>query len=186
MEVHPTFEPRSRADWRRWLQQHHGGERSVWVLYNRKDGALTYLDLVEECLCFGWIDGLAKVHQGLSAQRVTPRTAKSAWTELNKERARRLEGLGLMTPAGRKVLPDLSAPYRHSAALEAALREDPQTWTQLQAFPEAYRRVRLSYVDEVRTRDATEYQKRLANLRKKTRAGVMFGNWDDSGLKVTR
>ena len=37
---------------------------------------------------------------GKRKQRFTPRKKNSPWTELNKERVRRLEKLGLMTEAG--------------------------------------------------------------------------------------
>jgi len=88
-----------------------------------------------------------------------------------------------MTPAGLAVAPDLTADFVLSAETENGLKEDPAVWTAWCAFPELYRRVRGSYVDEIRRRDPGEYTKRLANLIKQTRAGKMFGNWDDAGMK---
>ena len=68
-----------------------------------------YIDAVEEALCFGWIDSTTKrLPDGTTAQRLCPRRPRSVWSELNKERCRRLERLGLMTDAGRAVLPDMS------------------------------------------------------------------------------
>ena len=49
-----------------------------------------------------------KMDNGVTAQRLAPRRKGSLWSELNKERCRRMERLGLMTDAGRAVLPDLS------------------------------------------------------------------------------
>ena len=66
-----------------------------------------YLDAVEEALCFGWIDSTIRMISGKAMQRFSPRRATSGWTELNKERVRRLEKLGLMTDAGRAVLPPM-------------------------------------------------------------------------------
>lgn len=40
--------------------------------------------------------------------KALPARPRSVWSELNKERCRRLERLGLMTDAGRAVLPDMS------------------------------------------------------------------------------
>lgn len=57
---------------------------------------------------FGWIDTTHKKIDGVDMQRFTPRAARSPWSELNKERCRRLEKLGLMTAAGRAALPDMS------------------------------------------------------------------------------
>ncbi len=66
--------------------------------------AIPYLDAVEGALCFGWIDSTRKkTASGFLAQRLTPRSRKSKWSELNKERVRRLTRLGLMTPLWRKM-----------------------------------------------------------------------------------
>ena len=70
-------------------------------------GILPYLDVVEEALCFGWIDStLKKLPDGRLAQRLSPRRKNSHWTELNKERCKRLAEQGLMTDAGLKALND--------------------------------------------------------------------------------
>jgi uncharacterized protein YdeI (YjbR/CyaY-like superfamily) len=103
MEITVTIEPHERAAWRLWLEQNHEQATEIWLIYQqRSEGGITYLDIVEEALCFGWVDGLAKKYDAnRTAQRLTPRWARSNWTELNKERVRRLIREGLMTPAGR-------------------------------------------------------------------------------------
>ena len=184
VNITQTIEPNTRTRWRAWLQEHHANTREIWLLYRLgKDGGLTYLDAVEEALCFGWIDGLAKKMGEFNAQRFTPRRAGGNWTELNKQRVRRLMEAGLMTPAGLAVAPYLNAPFVLSDGTEKRLKKDPAVWTAWCAFPELYRRVRGSYVDEMLKREDVEYEKRLANLIKQTRAGKMFGNWDDAGMK---
>lgn len=61
--------------------------------------------IVEEALCFGWIDStVKKLSDGRLAQRLSPRKKGSHWTELNKERCRQLEERGLMTDSGRMAL----------------------------------------------------------------------------------
>ena len=98
-----------RQAFREWLTEHASIETECWV--DVKRGKPTdpeifyYLDAVEEALCFGWIDSIHKIIDGRRMQRFTPRKKYSPWTELNKERARRLERMGLMTDAGRAVLP---------------------------------------------------------------------------------
>jgi uncharacterized protein YdeI (YjbR/CyaY-like superfamily) len=70
---------------------------------------LPYLEIVEEALCFGWIDStLKKLPDGRLVQRLSPRRKGSHWTELNKERCRELESRGLMTDAGRKALKEIA------------------------------------------------------------------------------
>jgi hypothetical protein len=103
-----------------------------------------------------------------------PRRPKSNWTELNKERARRLIDKGLMTDAGRAVLPDLTArPLVIAPDIAAALKAEPAVWRQFNGFPELYRRIRIDLIEEQRKTPA-EFQKRLASLIDRTRAGKMF------------
>lgn len=131
MEITQTLPPGSRQDWRSWLEQNHTDSREIWLLLKRPapPGLLTYLDSVEEALCFGWVDGIAKTYGEHSAQRFTPRRKGSSWTELNKERARRLIAAGRMTPAGQRVLPDLDPDhFQIPLAIEARLRAEPEIW----------------------------------------------------------
>ena len=100
----------NRSEFRQWLSEHAVKEQECWVNVARKrpDGiAFTYLDAVEEALCFGWIDSIYKTVDGVNLQRFSPRKKNSPWTELNKERARRLIKLGLMTKEGKKCLPSM-------------------------------------------------------------------------------
>ena len=73
-----------------------------------QEGVIWYLDSVEEALCFSWIDTIRKNINKMNMQKFMPRAKHSQWSELNKERCRRLEKLGLMTDAGRAVLPNMT------------------------------------------------------------------------------
>lgn len=183
MDVGITIKPANRAEWRAWLAQSHTTAREIWLLFgDRPDQAgLSYLDVVEEALCFGWIDGLQKrVSDHERAQRLTPRKARGNWTELNKARARRLIALGLMTDAGRAVLPDLAAPFIVPSDIEAALKARPDAWLHFVAFPDLYQRVRIGYIEEQR-KQREEFERRLANFVAKTAQNQMYGNWNDGG-----
>lgn len=137
---------------------------------------MSYLDAVEEALCFGWIDGLAKrLDEHCTAQRFTPRRKSSHWTELNKERARRLIQEGRMMDAGQAVLPELSATaFLIAPGILAALQADPTTWANFQAFPASYQRIRVGFVKEMRRRPEV-FATRLGHLLKKTHANKQFG-----------
>jgi len=155
MDVSPTLYVTERAEWRAWLSAHHATERAIWLIfYDARTGepSLAYRDAVEEALCFGWIDGIAKrIDAERRAQRFSPRRPNSHWTELNKERARRLIAAGLMTEAGYAVLPDLSVDsFRIADDILAALQADPQVWANFQAFPPVYQRIRITYIEEMR------------------------------------
>jgi uncharacterized protein YdeI (YjbR/CyaY-like superfamily) len=63
-------------------------------------------ELQETALCHGWIDGLAgSIDEERWALRFTPRRPRSNWSQVNRQRARRLISEGRMTPAGLAVLP---------------------------------------------------------------------------------
>lgn len=179
VEITKTFYAPDRQAWRDWLAAHHDSAKEIWLItYARQvdKPTVSYLHAVEEALCFGWIDGIAKkMDSERTAQRFTPRRAKSHWTELNKNRARRLIENGLMTDAGRRVLPDLSeAAFRIPDDILKALQDDPQTWENFQKFPDSYQRIRVGFVDEVRKQPAV-FKTRLTNLLKKTRQNKQFG-----------
>ncbi len=141
-----------------------------------------YLDAVEEVLCFGWIDTTHKNIDGVDMQRFTPRTAKSLWSELNKERCRRLEKLGLMTAAGRAVLPDMSENgFMIDPEIQSAFGENPIAWKNFQNFPALYQRVRIDSIQRDKKKDRTVFEKRLKKLVQQSEAGKMFGDWNDYG-----
>ncbi|HZG93444.1 MAG TPA: YdeI/OmpD-associated family protein [Mycobacteriales bacterium] len=108
--------------WRRWLLEHHADAPGVWLVLHKKGGdvtALTYVDAVEEALCFGWIDGQGKRRDDVSTlQRMTPRRARSPWSALNVKRVARLEQEGRMHEAGRVAVRAAQADGRWERAYE--------------------------------------------------------------------
>ncbi len=176
MDITDIFRPTNRAEWRNWLTANHTTKTEIWLVSPKKNPGVTYKESVFEALCFGWIDGIGKTFDAEhSAQRFTPRRPKGNWTELNKERARRLIDEGLMTDAGRAVLPDLSLEsFSIAPDIIAALQADPTTWENFEAFPGLYQRVRISYIEETRKQPEV-FQSRLANFIKQTAVNKMFG-----------
>jgi Bacteriocin-protection, YdeI or OmpD-Associated len=180
--VGETLKAPHRAAWREWLAAHHADKREVWLVADDRPEVPTvdYLDAVEEALCFGWIDSIAKrISPTERVQRFSPRRPKSNWTELNKARARRLITLGLMTNAGRATLPDLDAPCVVATDIQQALTA-AGGWDFFAATPLLYQRVRAGYVEEQR-RVPAEFTKRLTSLVEKCAAGKLFGGWNDGG-----
>lgn len=92
-----------RVALRGWLSDHHQKTRGVWVVfYKGEKRSLSYDDIAEEALCFGWIDSKpGKVDDEKTKLYLAPRTPTSNWSALNKQRIAKLEAAGLLTEAGR-------------------------------------------------------------------------------------
>jgi uncharacterized protein YdeI (YjbR/CyaY-like superfamily) len=100
--------PESRSAWRQWLAENGDRPEGLWVVYRKKSSALEgplYEDLVEEALCFGWIDSQARrLDDERRIQRFSPRRKGGLWSALIKQRVERLIDHGLMTSAGQRVI----------------------------------------------------------------------------------
>ena len=103
-----TLAPASVAQWRAWLEEHATTAREVWLVLPRKGSGLPglrYDEAVEQALCFGWIDSLARSRdEASSLLRFSPRRPTSRWSASNVERVRRLTEQGQMTPAGQALI----------------------------------------------------------------------------------
>ena len=104
----PIYHPPDLAAWRAWLAASCDTVRGVWVASWKKGSGrdpVDYVHLVEEALCFGWIDSTVNpLDDERGLQLMTPRKPKSSWTRLNKERVAVLEAQGRMTDAGRRAV----------------------------------------------------------------------------------
>jgi uncharacterized protein YdeI (YjbR/CyaY-like superfamily) len=183
MDITNTTKPRDRNEWREWFDKNHKILTEIWLLSDNRpeEPTVEYLDAVEEAVCFGWIDGIQKRYSADElAQRFTPRKRRSNWTELNKERARRLIRLELMTEAGRATLPELNVEFVVAEDILAVLKAEPAVWDNFLEFPDLYRRVRIGYIEEMRKK-SDEFDRRLQNFVNKTADNKMFGNWNDGG-----
>lgn len=142
MDTQNVLSAKKRSEFRSWLAGNSQIASECWVTVKRgkptDETEFWYIDAVEEALCFGWIDSNHKLINGVRMQCFTPRKKNSPWTELNKERVRRLEKLSLMTDAGRAVLPAMGVrSYKLDAAVEAALKQ-ARVYSKFKTFPALY------------------------------------------------
>lgn len=90
--------------WFSWLRENHATSSGVWLRVAKKDAnarSVSYRQAVDAALCFGWIDGQKKSDdESYWLQRFTPRSEKSLWSKINREKAIRLIELGQMHAAG--------------------------------------------------------------------------------------
>jgi uncharacterized protein YdeI (YjbR/CyaY-like superfamily) len=139
-----SFHPKTRLEWRLWLEQHHTRAEGVWLISYKKvtrKPRLEYDDAVEEALCFGWIDSKPnKLDAERSMLWLAPRKSGTGWSKINRDRVEKLIAAGLMAPAG---LAKVEAARQDGSwyTLEAvdALQIPPDLAAALAAFPEAAR-----------------------------------------------
>jgi uncharacterized protein YdeI (YjbR/CyaY-like superfamily) len=103
-----TFYAKDRISQRKWLVENHGAFTGVWLVYDKPAsgmGTLTYDDIVEELLCFGWIDGTYRsLGESQSMLYVSPRRPGSTWAKSNKQRVERLLKENKMAEPGTLVV----------------------------------------------------------------------------------
>ena len=155
------YHPTDLAAWRAWLEAHHDAARGVWIASWRKASGrdpVPYEDLVEEAICFGWIDSTVNIlDDDRALQLMTPRKPKSGWTRLNRRRVAAMEAQGRMTAAGRRAVEvakgngwwtiyDAVEDLLEPDDLAAALAASPRARTAWNAFPPSARKQMLWWV----------------------------------------
>ncbi len=114
----------------RWLAEHHDSETELWVkIYKKKSGVPTvsWDDVVKECLCWGWIDGLKHaLDEQAYLQRVTPRQKRSPWSKRNCQHVEALMAAGRMMPSGIAQVEAAKADGRWDQAYAVSEMEVPE------------------------------------------------------------
>ena len=186
MTIQNLLDVKSRKELRDWLLRNHDKESECWIVVKRgrpvDDGTFWYIDAVEEALCFCWIDSTTKkISDDVTAQRLCPRRPRSNWSELNKERCRRMERLGLMTDAGRAVLPDMSENgFSIDEDILQELKADNVVWENFCRQPELYKRIRIDTI-QIKKKQPEIFRSRLNKFIENTRNGILYGEWNDNG-----
>jgi uncharacterized protein YdeI (YjbR/CyaY-like superfamily) len=184
----PIFFP-TPADWRVWLQANHGAETEVLVgIHKRGSGkpSPTWPELVDQALCFGWIDG---VRRGLGDDaytiRFTPRKPTSTWSAVNVKRFGELKEAGLVAPAGEAAFArrrdDRTATYSYEQRREATLppefeerlRANAAAWAYFSSQPPWYRRTAIHWVTRAKRPETRE--RRLDQLIEDSAGGRTIG-----------
>ncbi|MBJ7356522.1 YdeI/OmpD-associated family protein [Nocardioides sp.] len=113
-----------QAGLRAWLRDNHASSDGVRLVLTRKGGTdttLTWAQAVEELLCYGWIDGQGgKRDEGSYTIRITPRRARSMWSQRNVQLVEQLERQRRMRAAGRAAVEAAKADGRWAAAYAAS------------------------------------------------------------------
>jgi uncharacterized protein YdeI (YjbR/CyaY-like superfamily) len=160
------------ADLRAWLSANHETADELWVgMYRKATGrpSITWPEVVDEALCYGWIDGIRRSIDDTSyTNRITPRRKGSNWSAVNIRRVAELETAGRMTDAGRRAFAlrdeakSRAYSYEREASrldddAEAMFRANKTAWAWFEGAAPSYRKAAVYWVmsaklPETRTR----------------------------------
>jgi uncharacterized protein YdeI (YjbR/CyaY-like superfamily) len=176
------------AEFRAWLAENHTTATEIGIVLHKKASrkpTMTWSEAVDQALCFGWIDSIARrLDETSRVQRFTPRKPKSNWSAVNIAKVKQLKAQRLMMPAGLAAFTRRdearSAVYsyenRHLAALDperdAMFRANSRAWEFFMKQPPSYRQTSIYRVmnakrDDTRSRrleqliDASAHSRRL-------------------------
>lgn len=184
----------TRTQWRQWLRKNHKRPTGIWlVTWRPKSGkpTLSYDDIVEEALCFGWVDSKAR---GLDDERtmlwIAPRRPRSGWSRPNKERVARLEASGKMAAAGRAVIEQAKANGSWTLLddvenlvvppdLQAAFDAHPPALEHWESFPRSVKRATLEWI--VQAKKPETRQKRIDETATLAARGERANQWQPKG-----
>jgi uncharacterized protein YdeI (YjbR/CyaY-like superfamily) len=164
---------------RNWLKKNYKTKKELWlVFYNKASGKtrLSYEDAVEEALCFGWIDSIVKkIEKDNHVQRFTPRNPKSGYSQLNKERLKKLLRQKKVITSVCKTLGDLeNEKFVFPNDIIEEIRKNKEAWKNFQKFSEAYKRIRIAFINGSRARSDV-FKQRLNYLIKMTEKNKQYG-----------
>lgn len=162
---------------REWLAANHDKVDELWVgMYRKATGrpSITWPEVVDEVLCYGWIDGIRRGIDDTSyTNRITPRRKGSNWSAVNIRRVGELEAEGRMTDAGRRAfaLRDEAKSriysYERAAAAfdadaEATFRANEAAWSWFENAAPYYRKGATYWVTSAKKQETRD--RRLAIL----------------------
>ncbi len=120
---YPMLSFKSQKEFSKWLEENHNSSNGIWIRLFKKGSdveSVTYAEAVEESLCYGWIDSLARKYDEKSyIQKFTPRRSKSMWSKVNIGHVERLTKEGQMKEAGLKEVERAKADGRWEQAYDA-------------------------------------------------------------------
>jgi len=179
MDITKTLHVKTRNEWRNWLKKNYISEKEIWLVFQNKSSnkqGITYEEAVEEALCYGWIDStVKKTNEESHVQKFTPRNPKSAYSQLNKERLKRLLRKKKVIASVRKTLGDLEyEKFVYPTDIIDEIRKNKQAWKNYQKFSEAYKRIRIAFIDGSRVRPDV-FKQRLNYFIRMTEKNKQYG-----------
>jgi uncharacterized protein YdeI (YjbR/CyaY-like superfamily) len=164
----------SPEKFREWLERNHDAATELLLGFHKKSSgkkSITYVEALDEALCFGWIDGVRKnLDETSYTIRFTPRKPRSIWSLVNVKHVERLQKEGRMHRAGTEAYERRSPertgiysfenrPRELSPEYEKTFRQNKAAWKFFQEQPPGYKRLMV-----FRTMSAKKEETRLRRL----------------------
>ena len=151
---------RTRAQWRKWLQEHHLNEEKVFLIsYKKHTGkpAISHRESIEEAICFGWIDTTMKgIDEDRFGRYFVRRKEGATWSRNTLRYAEELRQAGKMCSHGEAIFlegkkkhpidHDRPAEYTVPPDLAAALAANPAAREAFAAWPPSAKKTHLSWL----------------------------------------
>lgn len=166
-----------QAAWSTWLDKNYARSSGIWLRIAKKNSGLqsvTYAEAIDTALCYGWIDGQKRPESEQAwLQRFCPRSAKSIWSKINRNKALALIKSGRMTPAGHQAIEQAKRNGRWESAydgpsvasvpydFQAALKANPKAESFFDTLDRANR-----YAILFRIQTARKVETRARNIQK--------------------
>jgi uncharacterized protein YdeI (YjbR/CyaY-like superfamily) len=188
----------SPAQWRAWLEAHHGTSPGIWLITWKKASGrplLSYDAIVDEALCYGWVDSRPRsIDSQQSARLITPRKPASNWSARNKTRVEQLTAAGRMQPPGLAAVAAAKANGAWTALdqvetlteppdLTAALDATPSARYYWDAFPRSARRAILEWIGNAKT--STTRQARIQRTAHDASRNIRANQWKQPGARAS-
>ena len=117
---------KSKKDWAEWLEKNHGKSLGLWLRVAKKDSgvrSVSYKEALDVALCYGWIDGQKKPENEKTwLQRFVPRSERSLWSKINREKASALIASGEMKAVGLEAIEQAKKNGRWESAYDSPRR----------------------------------------------------------------
>lgn len=151
----PQLTVYSANDFRAWLQKNGDIEsRIALVIYKKHTGenSPSHRELLDEAICYGWIDTTIKrIDDDRYIRNFARRTNKSSWSDNTLSYARLLEEKGKLQPYGKEMYELGKLKPTHDDGipknpdmpdeLKRALQQDPQAQSAVESCPPSTKRM---------------------------------------------
>lgn len=184
-----TIYCKNSEEWRAWLEHNYAIEKDIWLIYYKKHTkkeTIFYTDAVDEALCFGWIDSIAKsIDDETYMQRYSPRKTKSVWSLVNKNKVIRLIEEQKMTQAGMLTVEiakengqwenaySLKIKVEMPTELEQALKSNQLAFDNFNKFSQTNQQNYIRWV--LQAKRAETIQKRMDTVVSRSENNLKFG-----------